>query len=342
MNILQLFLLITIFFLTSIISVVTGSTSLITVPAMFQFGIEPRTAIATNMLALTFMSVGGTLPFLGKKAIDRRRLPLLIALTLAGSLLGALLVLIVPSKTMPLLISILMIAVAGFSIAQHDAGVVRASENPSQVMEIGGYAATFVLGIYGGFFSGGYVTLLTAAYVTLFRMTFVEAIASTKLINVFSSLVATIIFTVRGIVDYKLGIILSITMFIGGIIGSHFALRVSNVWLRRIFLTTVIALALKTLLFNFAAGKSPFEKAISEMGVFHYEYERAILPNYSNRRESVKTYMNLVETYPTLLGTPTLRERYSSRRATPNANRGTGTLASRLARAASAPCTRIR
>lgn len=250
MTIVQLFLVIVIFFVTSIISVVTGSTSLITVPAMFQFGIEPRTAIATNMLALTFMSIGGTLPFLGKSAINRRRLPLLIALTLAGSLLGALLVLIVPSKAMPQIISILMVAVVGFSIAKRDAGVVRGLGKPSRVMEVGGYGATFVLGIYGGFFSGGYVTMLTAAYITLFRMTFVEAIANTKLINVFSSLIATIIFILQGLVDYKLGIILSLTMFIGGIIGSHFALKVSNIWLRRIFLTTAIALALKTLLFK--------------------------------------------------------------------------------------------
>jgi uncharacterized protein len=56
--------LMVIFFLNSAISVVTGSTSLITVPAMLQFHIEPRTALATNMFALTFMSMGGTLPFL--------------------------------------------------------------------------------------------------------------------------------------------------------------------------------------------------------------------------------------------------------------------------------------
>jgi hypothetical protein len=211
---------------------------------MFQLGIEPRTALATNMLALTFMSIGGTLPFIGKSTIDRRRLPILIILTLTGSILGALLVLSVPSKAMPLIISMLMLAVAAFSIANRDAGVVLCSEKPSQIMEIAGYVATFVLGIYGGFFSGGYVTLLTAAYITLFRMTFVEAIANTKLINIFSSLVATLIFIGRGIVDYKLGIILSLVMFVGGLIGSHFALKMSNIWLRRIFLATVVTLAL--------------------------------------------------------------------------------------------------
>ena len=42
-----LFFLILIFFLTSALSVVTGSTSLITVPAMFQFHIAARTAVST-------------------------------------------------------------------------------------------------------------------------------------------------------------------------------------------------------------------------------------------------------------------------------------------------------
>ncbi|MEH2148383.1 sulfite exporter TauE/SafE family protein [Nostoc sp.] len=248
MNAIQLLLLIAIFFLTSVISVITGSTSLITVPVMLQLSIEPRIALATNMLALTFMSVGGTLPFIGKKAIDRSRLPIMIAITLLGSIIGALFVLVVPSKSMPLIISILMIVVAVFSITNRKAGIVSRIGKPSPIEEIGGYVATFVLGVYGGFFSGGYVTMLTAAYVSLFRMTFVQAIANTKFINIFSSLIASIIFFTQGIVDYQLGIILSITMFIGGVVGSRVALKLSNIWLRRIFLTTVIVLALKTLL----------------------------------------------------------------------------------------------
>ena len=61
----SLLILVLIFFVTGVVGVVTGSNSLIAVPAMFQFGIEPRVAIATNMFALTFMAMGGTLPFLG-------------------------------------------------------------------------------------------------------------------------------------------------------------------------------------------------------------------------------------------------------------------------------------
>ena len=223
---------------------------------MLQFGVEPRTALATNMLALTLMSIGGTLPFIGKGVIDRRRLPLLIVLTLAGSILGALLVLVVPSKSMPLIISISMIVVTILSIANRNAGVVPAEVIPSRIAEIAGYIFTFLLGIYGGFFSGGYVTLLTAAYVMLFRMTFVQAIATTKLVNIFSSFVATLIFIMQGIVDYKLGVILGLTMFMGGIIGGHITLSLSSIWLQRIYLTVVSILAFVTLRKSWQSNQS--------------------------------------------------------------------------------------
>jgi uncharacterized membrane protein YfcA len=243
-----LLILLLLFFVTSVVGVVTGSNSLITVPAMFQFGIDPRVAVATNMFGLTFMSIGGTLPFLGKRTIDRRRLPFLVMLTLAGSILGALLVLLIPSRALPLIISISMISVAAFSLWKRDAGLRSEETPPNRTAEVAAYALTFALGVYGGFFSGGYVTLLTATYVALFRMTFVEAVSTTKIINVFSSSIATAIFMARGLIDYKLGVALAVIMFAGAFVGARVALKLNNIWLRRIFLATVIALALKTIL----------------------------------------------------------------------------------------------
>lgn len=119
----QLLILALVFLIASIISVIAGSTSLITVPILLEIGIEPRTALATNMLALTFMSIGGTLPFLGKNIIDTHRLPKLIVLTLVGSILGAILVLIVPSQSMPMIISISMVVIVLFSIINRKAGI---------------------------------------------------------------------------------------------------------------------------------------------------------------------------------------------------------------------------
>lgn len=239
------------FFVTSVVGVVTGSNSLITVPAMFQFGIDARVAVATNMFGLTFMAVGGTLPFLGKGTIDRRRLPPLIAVTLAGSVLGALLVLVVPSRAMPLIISFAMIAVAGFTLLRRNVGVIPPDTEPRMATTVAAYLLTFALGVYGGFFSGGYVTMLTALFVALFRMTFVEAVSTTKIVNVFSSLVATIVFMARGLIDYRLGIIIGLAMFAGAFVGARVALKLNNLWLRRVFIATVLALACKILFYDF-------------------------------------------------------------------------------------------
>ncbi|MBA2338805.1 MAG: sulfite exporter TauE/SafE family protein [Pyrinomonadaceae bacterium] len=253
MTVASLLILLILFFVTSIVGVVTGSNSLITVPAMFQAGIDPRVAIATNMFGLTFMSVGGALPFVGRGVIDRKRLPATILLTIAGSIFGALLVLVVPTATLPLVVSISMLGVALFSALKRDAKTkeaVQESSAPRPAFEIAGYALTLALGIYGGFFSGGYITMLTAAYVWLFRMSFVEAVSTTKVINVFSSLVATLIFMSRGLVDYKLGVSLAVVMFVGAYIGGRVALRMNDKFLRRVFLLTVVLLACKILLYD--------------------------------------------------------------------------------------------
>jgi uncharacterized membrane protein YfcA len=125
----KLLTLVAVFFLTSIVSVVTGSTTLITVPVMIAFGMEAHIAIATNMLALTFMSVGGSLPFMRSSAIRRDYLPVSILLTIIGSGLGATLLLTVPLRSLQLTIAVAMIAVTIFTLAMRDLGL-STSEKP--------------------------------------------------------------------------------------------------------------------------------------------------------------------------------------------------------------------
>ncbi len=243
----QLILLILLFFLTSAIGVVTGSNSLITVPVMFQFGIDPKIAVATNMFGLTFMNIGATIPFLRRGAIDTKKITPLVIITLVASAIGASLVMLITPQNIKLLVSIAMIAVTIFTLVKRDSGIAAVAEI-SQRARILTYILTFILGIYGGLYSGGYTTMLTALYVAFFGMTFTESVASTKLINVFSSAIATVIFMWQGLIDYKLGAILAVTMFIGAFIGAHTVTKLSDVWLKRIFIAFVLILAVKTLL----------------------------------------------------------------------------------------------
>ena len=241
--------LIILFLLTSVVGVVTGSNSLITVPAMFQFGIDEKTAIATNMFGLTFMAIGGTIPFIRQGKIEPRRLSPLIIVTLVGSALGALLVGYITNQSIKLIVSIAMFVVVAFTLLKPSPKAAEGADvwAGSYWTRPLGLAITFLLAIYGGIYSGGYVTILTAAFVAFLGMNYAGSVGATKLVNVFSSGVATLVFMWQGLVDYRLGAILAVTMFIGAFVGAHYAAKMNEVWLKRIFLASVVLLAIKTL-----------------------------------------------------------------------------------------------
>ena len=138
----SLLLLIILFFVMSAIGVVTGSNSLITVPAMFQFGIDPKVAVATNMFGLTFLSIGGAIPFLKQDVFDRKRLPLLILLTISGSAIGAILVAFMKPSLMPIIVSVSMVFVVLFTILKPSAGVEKVET--TKISTILTYIFTFI------------------------------------------------------------------------------------------------------------------------------------------------------------------------------------------------------
>lgn len=248
MSSVSLIILIVLFLVASAVGVVTGSNSLITVPVMFQFGIDGKTAVATNMFGLTFMSIGASIPFVRNRAFDISRTAPLVIITLFGSAAGALLIGIITNQSVKLIVSSAMIAVAVFTIfAGNRAKAENGKNAPGRSRLIITYLLALLLAVYGGLYSGGYVTMLTAVLVAFFGMTFAESVAATKFINVFSSLIATLIFMWQGLVDYKLGAILAVAMFTGAYAGAHFVTKLNEIWLKRIFLAAVFILAIKIL-----------------------------------------------------------------------------------------------
>jgi uncharacterized membrane protein YfcA len=232
-----------------VVGVVTGSNSLITVPVMFQFGIEPKVAVATNMFGLTFLNIGASLSFFRHGTIEFRRLSPLVGITAGASIIGAFLIGSFSSKAVPLFVTASMFFVVIFSIAGRDSGVGKTgSSAPGRGASALTLALTFLLGIYSGMYSGGYVTMLTAVLVAFYGMSFSEAVVGTKFINVFSSAVATAVFAWQGLIDYYLGIILAVTMFIAAYVGARTVTKLNDLWLRRIFLSAVVLLAVKTAL----------------------------------------------------------------------------------------------
>jgi len=232
--------------ITSFFSVSVGGTSLITVPVLMFLGMSPKTAVATNMFALIFLSLSGAAGL--KKASKKEQFNLLAflsMLTVGGSFLGAKIILTIDQDFLEKVIAAVILAMACLLLFKKDVGIQVLKGRICSAGLIMGSILVFILGIYGGFFSGGYVTLLSFVLLLIFRLNFLQVAFATKVLNVFSSTTAFVLFSTHGLVDFSFGIPMACTMSFGAILGAKWAIKKGDLWIRNLFFLVVAGLALK-------------------------------------------------------------------------------------------------
>jgi uncharacterized membrane protein YfcA len=242
----QIAILTVLMLVTGAIGAITGGNSLINVPIMIAVGMSPRQAVATNMFAVTFMTISATARFARARVL---RWPLLLPLgiiTLLTSALGALIAVKLPETTVKIVVGISMGVLVLFIALQRKAE----PPPPSSARRAAGYVGATLLGVYGGFFSGGYTTLMTVLCTVCFSLTMMESVAVTKPVNLVSCAAASVVFFIGGLVDLRVGLPLAAANLAGGWVGAHAALRGGDRFVRLLFLLTVAALAVKLVVWD--------------------------------------------------------------------------------------------
>jgi uncharacterized protein len=242
----QILLLGALMLATGAIGAITGGNSLINVPLMITVGMSPRQAVATNMFAVTFMTISATARFARAGMLKNRLLIPLGVITFATSALGALIAVKLPETIVKLVVGVSMAALVIFIAIQRGAN----PPPPTRARRVAGFVGTTLLGVYGGFFSGGYTTLMTVLCVVCFSLTMMESVAITKPVNLISCLAASLVFFAGGLVDLRVGLPLAAANLVGGWVGAHFALKGGDRFVRALFLLTVAALAAKLLVWD--------------------------------------------------------------------------------------------
>jgi len=231
---------------TGAVGAITGGNSLINVPLMITVGMSPRQAVATNMFAVMFMTVSATAHFARAGVL---RWPLLVplgAITIVTSALGAFIAVKLPESVVKVVVGISMAALVIFIALQR-----KAEPPPSTpASRVAGYLGATALGIYGGFFSGGYTTLMTVLCTVCFGLTMMESVAVTKPVNLLSCAAASVVFFAGGIIDLRVGLPLAAANLAGGWLGAHAALKGGDRFVRLLFLLTVAGLAVKLVVWD--------------------------------------------------------------------------------------------
>ena len=92
--------------------------------------------------------------------------------------------------------------------------------------------STFLLGIYGGFFGGGFGTFMMFLLVIM-GFSFIKSAAISRVVGFLMSLSATIVFAQQGLIHYLYGIALGAGFAVGGWIGIGIALKKGDNYVKR-------------------------------------------------------------------------------------------------------------
>jgi uncharacterized membrane protein YfcA len=236
-------------FAVSIVSASVGGTALVMIPLLVAFGLEPRVAIASNKVAIIFLSAAATLGFRRSVALPGASVLALLAIpVVVGSVAGAVLVVRAPAGITRVIIGTAAILVAVFLFLRKDAGLTDRTRGVAGRETVRTLLLLLPLSVYGGFFTGGYATMLTYTLVIMLGLSFLQGAAATRLLSIFSAAAAAIIFAREGVIDYTLSASLGVAYFAGGTLGTRIAVKKGSRWLKTLFLVAAIALALRILI----------------------------------------------------------------------------------------------
>jgi uncharacterized membrane protein YfcA len=215
-------LLIAAAFAAGILNTIAGGGTFLTFPALVLVGIPPVAANATSTVAAFPGYLAGAVGFRHElAAFTGPELARLLGITLAGGLVGSLLLLVSSNAAFSALVPFLLFAatlaflfgdrVRGFA-ARH-----RLSLKPQ------GAASLFAVCVYGGYFNGGLGIILLALF-ALWGMTDIHRMNGLKTATSFAlASISTAIFAAAGLVHWPEALLMMVATTVGGYAGAPLA-----------------------------------------------------------------------------------------------------------------------
>jgi uncharacterized protein len=238
------------------INVIVGSGALVTFPTLLLFGYPPLTANVSNNIGMVAGGVSGIYGYRRELSPNRPILVRLAPASVAGALVGAVLLLVLPAELfnaiVPALIALgLLMVVVGPSIQRRTAAA-QGDGSANVLSRVLLTAGIFVLGIYGGYFGAAQGILLVGLMGMILsdgiqRLTAIKNVLAT-LVNFVAALTFMAIATHH--IDWSLVALISCGAFLGGYLGAQFGRRLPPSVLRA-FIVVIGSVALvKILVFD--------------------------------------------------------------------------------------------
>jgi len=216
------------------LNAVAGGGSFVAFPTLLFTGVPAIPANATNTVAmwtgLTFS--GGA--FRRHLKVGRAALISLVSVSVAGGVVGALLLLRTPAHTfLTILPWLMLVATLLFIFGPRFTRVPgRIAHRQSTQVLFAASCFQFLVAVYGGYFGGG-MGFVILAMLTAFGMADIHEMNALKIVlSAATNGVAVVVFIVKHAVYWPQALIMICGAALGGYFGAHYSLRLPRTWVR--------------------------------------------------------------------------------------------------------------
>lgn len=225
-------------FVASVLNVIAGGGSFLTLPILILLGMPASEANGTNRVGVVAQSLGAAWGFHRHRLLDWRAALGAAIPTMLGSAIGAGLALQVDDRDFRRLLAIVMVALTLWTLFDPTGGARGALAGRPWAVRAG----FFLVGIYGGFLQAG-VGFLALALTTLAGFDLVRGNAVKVLSILLQTALALAVFAWSGQVRWVPGFALAAGSLLGGLVGVRLTVRRGDRFIQAVVTIAIVVLA---------------------------------------------------------------------------------------------------
>jgi uncharacterized protein len=231
-------------FVAAFLNTVGGGGSLFSVPILTFLGLPITSANATSRVAILFQNIFAVVGFKSKGIELPWPYSLYLGISsLFGGWIGALLASRVPDEIFnKIFVGVMILSVF---LILFDPFKSKGPEKMSTKNQAVGVFLFFFIGIYGGFVQAGIGFMVIAVLSVVNNLTLVKS----NYVKVFAAIVYTavsvLVFAIEGKIFWITGLTLAIGHALGGWYASRWSVDKGEVWIKRVMVVSIIAMAIK-------------------------------------------------------------------------------------------------
>jgi hypothetical protein len=225
-----------------------GGGGLVVMPVLISFGLPVPVALGTRRLSTISGIAVGMFQFYKWKKVDLKLSLHLATFTLAGCLIGYLIVDMVNDFWLKKIIGFLIVSLAVVLFFEDTKRVRQIKGRLFRYKNIIGPPLAVSAGCWLVLVGGGGGTIFTYILIIVYGQTILESAGNRRLPTLIGSGLATALFIWSGYIHYPLALAMFVANSLGGWFGSRFYLKKGEDKVKTIFFVIIIILGLKTAL----------------------------------------------------------------------------------------------